>query len=290
MTAPNLRIMPYYGSKARLAQWIIAHFPPHLCYVEPFGGSAAVLLRKARSKIEMCNDLDQRVVNLFRVLRDPVQAAELRRLVHLTPYSRVERDHCLVIDGDPVEDAHRLLVRAWQTQSQTGATGTWRGSWSLFKAFGGGRRGASWIGLPEMIERVTERLRGVQIECRPALQVLHNMDGPETLFYLDPPYPAATRSRWGSNGYRHEMTDDDHRELARAVHALRGMAIVSSYHGLYDELYADWQTAEIQTHTDGRARHVQRTEVLYLSPAVTARARQGRLPLPACSREETHER
>jgi hypothetical protein len=80
----------YHGSKWRLAPWIISHFPKHQAYVEFFGGGAAVLLRKTRSRVEVYNDLDVQVVNLFRVLRDRTSQAELIRLISLTPFSRDE--------------------------------------------------------------------------------------------------------------------------------------------------------------------------------------------------------
>jgi DNA adenine methylase len=77
--------MRYHGGKWRLAPWIMAHFPPHAMYVEPFGCGAAVLLRKPPSRQEIYNDLDGEVVNVFRVLRDPAQAERLARLLALTP-------------------------------------------------------------------------------------------------------------------------------------------------------------------------------------------------------------
>ena len=86
-TLPEKR---YHGGKWRLAPWIIEHFPPHRVYVEPFGGAASVLLRKPRSYAEVYNDRWSDVVNVFRVLRDPVRAAALKRLIALTPFARDE--------------------------------------------------------------------------------------------------------------------------------------------------------------------------------------------------------
>lgn len=80
----------YHGGKFRLANWIISHFPDHRCYVEPFGGAAGVLLQKPRSYAEVYNDLDGDVVNLFRVLRDPLLNQRLQDACVLTPYSRDE--------------------------------------------------------------------------------------------------------------------------------------------------------------------------------------------------------
>lgn len=81
-------VLRYFGSKWRLAPWIISHFPKHHGYVEPFGGGCNLLLRKPPSKVEVYNDLDGDVVNFFRVLREKMP--ELLRAIELTPYSRQE--------------------------------------------------------------------------------------------------------------------------------------------------------------------------------------------------------
>lgn len=111
---------------------------------------------------------------------------------------------------------------------------------------------------------LVRRLRGVVIENKPAIKVIQIFDTPETLFYIDPPYPRNTRNL--RNRYRNPMkTDDEHRVLAQRLRALQGMAIISGYPcELYDrELYPDWQRVERKTFADGARK---RTEVLWLSP------------------------
>src|ERR1041385_943962 len=90
---PTRPVVRYHGGKWNLAPWIISHFPPHRIYVEPFGGAASVLLQKPRSYAEIYNDLDQEVVNVFRILRDRKAARELERLLRLTPFARDEFCH-----------------------------------------------------------------------------------------------------------------------------------------------------------------------------------------------------
>lgn len=90
MNKPTRPVLRYHGGKWKLAPWVIQHFPPHQVYVEPFGGAASVLMQKPRVEAEIYNDLDDDVVNIFRILRDPAMAAELRRRLELTPFARTE--------------------------------------------------------------------------------------------------------------------------------------------------------------------------------------------------------
>lgn len=101
-TGPTRPIMRYYGGKWRLAPWIIQHFPPHLVYVEPFGGAGSVLLQKPRSRGEIWNDLAGEIVNVFRVLRNRKKAAELERTLRLTAFARAELELAFDPDGDTV--------------------------------------------------------------------------------------------------------------------------------------------------------------------------------------------
>src|SRR5579859_5689382 len=106
-------VIRYHGGKWKLAPWIIGHFPAHRCYVEPYGGGGSVLLRKPRSYAEVYNDLNNDVVNLFRVLRDPPAYRKLLNLLRRTPFARVELEQAYRPTRDRVERARRTLVRAF---------------------------------------------------------------------------------------------------------------------------------------------------------------------------------
>lgn len=263
---PALR---YHGSKWRLGPWIIGHFPAHKMYTEAYGGGAAVLLRKPRSPVEIYNDLDGEVVNLFRVLRNPSQARELLRLLRLTPYAREEYEQSWLADGDPIEQARRTIVRSWMSFSTSGTSGQWR---SGFRAVGNYARSVTpaddWDDLPAAMENVVERFRAVAIESLDALDVLRKYDAPATLHYVDPPYVLSSRGvRWTGRAYRHEMSDDDHRELAAVLHSLKGAVVLSGYpSALYDELYPDWPRVTKSARADSG---FERTEVLWLRPGQT---------------------
>ncbi len=125
-----------------------------------------------------------------------------------------------------------------------------------------------WANLPDHVETWVQRLAGVVIEQRDAVEVIQQHDSQETLFYIDPPYPHQTRGKGSHNRihrYRHEMSDDDHRELAAALHGVEGMVVLSGYScELYDELYPDWERAERKSYADGAH---SRTEVLWSNEA-----------------------
>jgi len=131
---------------------------------------------------------------------------------------------------------------------------------------------STWADLPEVMLGWIDRLRGVNVENDDALAVLKRWDAKDVLFYVDPPYLAATRNNKG-RGYAHEMTDDQHCELAAVLHEAKGMVVLSGYHSaLYDRLYKGWRQFE----TDGFAdKGGKRTEVLWLNPAAERALRAG---------------
>jgi DNA adenine methylase len=269
-SGPWRPVVRYHGGKWRLAPWIISHFPPHRVYVEPFGGGASVLLRKPRSYAEVYNDLDDEVVNLFYVLRDPAMRARLVASVGFTPFSRVEFDDAYRPTDDPVESARRMVVLSHMGFGTAAMRATRAGTRQRtgFRANttrSGTTPAGDWRGLPDVLAAVGERFTGVVVERRPAVDVMAAHDAPHTLHYVDPPYVHGTRTHSSRWNYRHEMSDEDHRSLAASLRALAGMVILSGYASpLYDELYPDWHRVTKATHADGA---VDRVEVLWLNPA-----------------------
>jgi DNA adenine methylase len=292
MTPPTRPVLRYHGGKWRLAPWILTFFPPHRVYVEPYGGGASVLLRKSRSYAEIYNDLDREVVNVFRVLRDPATASDLRRRLELTPFSRDEfvAAHSRDTD-DQVELARRAIARSFMGFGSASLHApnprgmrTRASQWEKGCRGGTGFRSTSnrsgttpahdWGNWPAIIPAFVERLAGVVIEHREALEVIAQHDRPDTLCYVDPPYPTSTRDDARAD-YSHEMTDEQHRLLGAVLRGVRGMVVLSCYPcELYDfELYAGWERHERPHLADG-AR--PRTEVVWLNPAASAALRQSR--------------
>ncbi|MCK4793825.1 MAG: DNA adenine methylase [Desulfobacteraceae bacterium] len=273
-------VMRYHGAKFRLAQWVMSHFPDHHTYVEPFGGAAGVLLQKPRSMSEVYNDLDADIYNVFKVLQDKNQTAELQRLLLVTPYSRNEFELSYEETTDPVEQARRTIIRAHMGFGSAGATKHQTG-FRIDSARKYGTAAHLWFEYPAEIASFGNRLQGVVLENRPAIDVLKNHDREDTLFFVDPPYLHETRSMGGhSRCYNHEMTNEDHEELLDTLQHLEGYVVLSGYDsGQYNDLLPGWEkrstTARISA---GRGTGI-RTECIWLNNACAKHQSQHRLAL-----------
>jgi DNA adenine methylase len=256
----------WYGGKFSHLDWLLPFLPNCHHYCEPFGGSAAVLLNRDPSPVETYNDLDNEVVNFFRVLR--TQKDALVESIGLTPFSREEFYHACMPPTGPMsglEKARRFFVRARQVRTglaQTASLGRWANCKNTSRA---GMSGvvSRWLGSVEALPHIAERLLRVQIENRPALEIIDLYDDKGAFFYCDPPYPHETRG--DSKAYGYELTDDNHRAFSEKLHGIRGRAAISGYHGpLYDKLFADWHCIEApakQCHSIKRSRQ----EVLWIN-------------------------
>ncbi len=216
MTQPAV-LWPWQGGKARMARWIADRLPPHRAYVEPFAGTAAVFLAKARSPIEVLNDMNGDIIAVYRCLQDPAQTRQLIRRLRWTPVSRAEwrRAKEAPVDGDVVEQAARFLIR-------------------LTQGFGGKPDSSSWGGgladIQERVDRllhrlpqVAERLRGVALDSGDWAGVVARYDRPDTILYADPPY-TGTDSDYGT-----AWTAADQSRLVETLLALQSMVVLSGY-------------------------------------------------------------
>ena len=284
VTAEKLApVLKYPGAKWRIADWILAHMPPHESYLEPFFGSGAVFFKKLPAQLETINDLDGDVVNLFRCLRDSAARAALIEAVAFTPYARSEHTDCWEARhvGEPVEDARRFLVRIWMNHGmRMRGKGGWAHVTRRSSAAGGGfaSRVVGWNALPERMAWAALRLKDAHVENRPALDVIRRHADPGCLIYADPPYVHSTRSSVVSERHRqyaHEMADGEHAELLAALVEHPGPVLLSGYpHPLYDETLVGWSRfAKGARAEKGKVRE----EVLWVNPAAAA-AQEGRLP------------
>jgi len=267
------KILPFrwYGGKYSHLNWILPRLPRTSQYIEPFGGSAAVLLNREPTGVETYNDIDGDVVNFFRVLRE--NRDELLEKIALTPFSRDELTQAVnKQDADNLSDIERarlFFVRAGQTRSGLAQEAT-PGRWAYCK--GTSRRGMSgsisrYHGRLENLYQVADRLRRVQIENKPACEVIDRHDDEDSLFYCDPPYPHEVRG--DTNSYGFEMDDEEHCELAERLDECEGYVAVSSYRSdLYDKLFLEegngWMCIEDEKKTMHTTKDT-RQEVMYVN-------------------------
>lgn len=236
-------IMKYPGSKWSIADWIVSFFPPHHTYLEPFFGSGALLFTKPRSNIETVNDLDDNVVNLFNWIRDDPE--KLAHAIYWTPYAR--QVYNAAFDSVPEDSLGRAVNFYIRLNMGHGFRTT--GERVGWKSDIQGRERAyasqDWLKLPEKIMQAAERLRGVQIEHRPALELIQRYNSPKVLIYLDPPYLLETRC--GRQQYRCDMMDaESHVELLQAAIRHKGPVLISGYESqLYDDMLQGWHKEAI---------------------------------------------
>lgn len=236
--APILR---YPGSKWRLAPLVakLLEQLPHRVYLEPYLGSGAVFFTRRPAPVELLNDQDSEVVNLFAVLRDPATAEQLAGVLALTPYSEVEWRNSLRIDVSlpSVERARRLLLRAWQSHGQRLGSRT---GWA-HDGKAGAKRLRGWLQLPDRALACVERLRHAQLFCRDALSLISDYASPEVAIYADPPYLGEVRNTTGAL-YRCEMRDPkEHEQLLSLLVAHPGPVVLSGYaHPLYESALKGW--------------------------------------------------
>ncbi len=256
----------WYGGKFTHLDWLLPLLPKTKHYCEPFGGSAAVLINREPSPVETYNDVDGEVVNFFRVLREQKEA--LIEAIGLTPFSREEFE--LAISPPPqhipdLERARRFFIRARQVRTglaQKASAGRWAHCVLTSRA---GMAGAvsRWLGSVEDLVEIAQRLLRVQIEHASAIEVIERYDDENVLLYCDPPYIHNTRG--DNNAYAHEMTDDQHRELAYVLHHVKGKVALSGYQcDLMQELYGDWRYIEAPIKNCHSVKK-PRTEVLWIN-------------------------
>lgn len=263
----------WFGGKGPMVKKLLPLVPKHRIYVEVFGGGASLLLSKEPSLVEVYNDLDAGLVNMFRVIRDPDLFAEFHRRVQLIPYSRGEfyRYRELWWSGqaptDPVENAVAFFVLARQSFG-----GEFGKSWSM--SVSSSSRGmasavSKWLSAIDLLPEVAERFLRVQIECLDWRRILPIYDTADTFFYFDPPYLPSTRK---GGRYTHELSESDHEDLVDALLDLKGKALLSGYaNPLYAKLEAaGWRRRDFATSCFAAGR--TRASGLQGSGSATAKA------------------
>lgn len=260
----------YHGGKFYLAKNIISLMPPRsewLHYVEPYFGGGAVLLANDPVGIsEVVNDLNFSLTNFWKVLQDREMFAEFQRDVEAIPFSQVE-----FVDADDynpkpfatpdrIEAAVSFFVRC--RQSLAGRMKGFTGITKTRTRRGMNNEVSAWLTAVDGLPAVHERLKRVLILNQDALDVIRKQDGPQTLFYCDPPYLHETRATTGEYG-EFEMTAEQHSDLLDALVNAKGKVMLSGYrNGLYDtHLSRGWRRHDFSLPNNAAGGKVKRRMV-----------------------------
>jgi len=245
----------YYGGKMTLGPVIAGILPERKHYVEPFAGSLAVLLAKKPSRAETVNDLDGDLVTFWRVLRD--RPVELCRAAEMTPHSRMELERAWTDADDELEQARRVWVRLSQSRGHS----LKKSGWKFSRNVDVGHASQRVMAFADRMPQSVERLRGVTLENRDALDVIRDYGTePTVCLYVDPPYLGSTRA----SNYRVEMLDDHaHRTFADALNGCKASVVLSGYASpLYAELFDGWHRMDLPGATTLSGEN-DRVEVLW---------------------------
>jgi DNA adenine methylase len=218
---------------------ILKIMPPHRIYVEVFGGSGKVLLNKKPSEIEVWNDFDRKIANLFHVVAFKFE--EFYEKTRFLVYSReLYKTYLKELKGTGMIELGDvdMAVKMYYVLSGTFGGG---GSGFKYSGFAFSRRENEarryWNRL-EKLEQIRERLAGVLIECDDFEKVIRRWDSEETLFYLDPPY-------FGVETYYEGFSVEDHKRLLSLLKEIKGKWLLSGYaNELYDRELASFNRFE----------------------------------------------
>lgn len=272
LPAPRRTMAPirWYGGKGRLAHKIVPLLPPGQVYVEPYCGAASVFWHLEPPRpVEVLNDLDGDIINLFRVLQRPRAFASLAHRITWTPHSRAEFVRALrTKSSDPIERAWATMVRHSQGfAGKAKCAGNWQRGFG--SSCGMAKEASDWRKRIERLQWWHDRLTRVQLDNRDALEVIRHWDSPDTVFYVDPPYVQDTRVKGRRNDYAHECSDDHHAQLVDVLRAIKGKAVLSGYAtGIYAPLRRDgWKVRRFEVACYASRARSKRTEVAWISNA-----------------------
>jgi DNA adenine methylase len=265
---PSYRVPPplkWHGGKWYLAPKIVALMPPHIHYVEAYAGGLSVLLAKDPDGVsEVVNDIDGHLSNFWRILQNEQTFARLQRILEAVPFSELEwrdSDPSIAIP-DPVEAAAKFFIRC--RQSLAGRMDTFAPLSRTRTRRRMNEQASAWLNAVEGLPAVHNRLKGVAVLNRDALEVIRQQDGPGTLYYLDPPYLGETRT--ADDVYSHEMSHPQHAELLDTIRQCRGRVMISGYPStLYDAHLASWTRHEfiLPNQAAGGKQKRRMTEVVW---------------------------
>ena len=222
-----MRGIPYSGGKQRLSNWIISHFPrnyKYLHYIEPFVGGGGVFFKKEKSTLESLNDLDSSLINLYIQLRENYQP--LKEKLDLTLYSEEEfkKAEKLLKNPERASELEWARCKFFILISSFGAGGVGFG----FGYSKSGKRPCGPVAKNkiDLIPDMSNRLKDAQIFNRDAIELIKKVDGKDSLFYLDPPYPETDQRKYNKEC---QFSNEKFNELIDVLKNIKGKFLLSFY-------------------------------------------------------------
>ncbi len=207
-------IVPWIGGKRKLASHILPLFPDHQCYVEPFCGAAALFFMKEPSHVEVLNDVNGDLVNLYRVVKH-----HLEELYKQFKWALTSRQNWDWLQATPVETLTDIQRAARFLYLQKLAFGG-RVDGQSFGTATTSRPRFNIFTLEQDLADAHYRLSPATIENLDWKAVIKKYDRPHTLFYCDPPY-------WDTEGYGVEFPFSEYEEMAELAKSIQGNMIIS---------------------------------------------------------------
>ena len=229
-------ILKYPGAKNRLAPWIVSNMPSHEVYLEPFFGSGAVFFNKEPCRIETINDIDDEVYNFFKTVRRDFDM--LAEQLRMTPFSRTEYENAFKENENDssLEKARKFAVKCWMG---FGASNRYKNGFRSSQQSSSPSTTKIWNEYPERLLEACSRLKNAQIENLDYRECLSRYDTKDVFIYADPPYMPGVRKGYI---YKHEMDEEEHRQLLSLLLAHPGKVMISGYDTpLYSEMLKGWK-------------------------------------------------
>lgn len=253
----------WFGGKNSQLDFILPKLiqnPGH--FAEPFCASLAILLNREPAPCETINDLNPRIMNFYRVLRE--RPIALIRSIKLTPYSQEEFEISRIRADESLEEARRFFIR---TQMEFSSIHSATSSRMRIQT-----KAPQYSSPPHQMQnsvrnfrQIAARLLRVQMPGpMDGIKLIEQLDSPDCHIYCDPTYLHETRI--SRHAYEFEMSDMDHRRLLDVCRASRARIAVSGYAStMYDEFFRRncWVRFEYSVRSTSGQTKGARTEVLW---------------------------
>lgn len=218
------------GGKSKLRNKIINMLPSHTTYIELFFGAGWVYFGKDKSKVEVINDIDKELINLFKIIK--YHAPEIKRLLQ---YEFSGRDIFEEYKNSTLEhltEIHRAIRFLYLINNSFAGKG---------KNFGYGTTTVpnQKIFLTDYLNEIKERLSNTYVENLHFEKIIDKYDREESLFFCDPPY-------FETAGYDHAFTEEDHILLRDKLSNIKGKFLLTiNDHEKVREWYKGFNIEEV---------------------------------------------